>query len=59
MEMGLSMVFVGHVDFLLGALVHGVVLRHFSLRRGQAMESAFSNVITLASGLLVRHDIFM
>ncbi|KAK2887085.1 hypothetical protein Q8A67_015313 [Cirrhinus molitorella] len=52
MKMGLSMVLVGHVNFLLGALVHGVVLRHFSLQRGQAMESAISNVIALAAGLL-------
>uniref|UniRef100_A0A8C1KPX2 Transmembrane protein 54b n=1 Tax=Cyprinus carpio TaxID=7962 RepID=A0A8C1KPX2_CYPCA len=52
MKMGLSMVLVGHVNFLLGALVHGVVLRHFSLQRGQAMESALSNVIALAAGLL-------
>uniref|UniRef100_A0A672SF57 Transmembrane protein 54b n=1 Tax=Sinocyclocheilus grahami TaxID=75366 RepID=A0A672SF57_SINGR len=43
--MKISMVLVGHVNFLLGALVHGVVLRHFSLQRGQAMESAISNVI--------------
>ncbi|KAF4100310.1 transmembrane protein 54b [Onychostoma macrolepis] len=52
MKMGLSMVLVGHVNFLLSALVHGVVLRHFSLQRGQAMESAISNVIALATGLL-------
>ncbi|XP_026113268.1 transmembrane protein 54b [Carassius auratus] len=52
MKMGLSMVLVGHVNFLLGALVHGVVLRHFSLQRGQAMESAISNVIALTAGLL-------
>ncbi|XP_042600761.1 keratinocyte-associated protein 3-like isoform X2 [Cyprinus carpio] len=52
MKMGLCMVLVGHVNFLLGALVHGVVLRHFSLQRGQAMESAISNIIALATGLL-------
>ncbi|XP_067282352.1 transmembrane protein 54b isoform X2 [Pseudorasbora parva] len=52
MKMGLSMVLVGHVNFLLAALVHGVVLRHFSLHRGQAMESAISNVIALSAGLL-------
>ncbi|XP_043073113.1 transmembrane protein 54b isoform X2 [Puntigrus tetrazona] len=52
MKMGLCMVLVGHVNFLLAALVHGVVLRHFSLQRGQAMESAISNVIALAAGLL-------
>ncbi|XP_056336479.1 transmembrane protein 54b isoform X2 [Danio aesculapii] len=52
MKMGLSMVLVGHVNFLLAALVHGVVLRHFSLQRGQAMESAISNVIALTAGML-------
>ncbi|TRY84373.1 hypothetical protein DNTS_025460, partial [Danionella cerebrum] len=52
MKMGLCMVLVGHVNFLLGALVHGVVLRHFSLQRGQAMESAISNVIALVAGML-------
>ncbi|XP_048057316.1 transmembrane protein 54b [Megalobrama amblycephala] len=52
MKMGLCMVLVGHVNFLLSALVHGVVLRHFSLQRGQAMESAISNVIALTAGLL-------
>uniref|UniRef100_A0A3P9MYC1 Transmembrane protein 54a n=1 Tax=Poecilia reticulata TaxID=8081 RepID=A0A3P9MYC1_POERE len=29
MKMGLTLVLVGHVNFLLGALVHGVVLRYF------------------------------
>lgn len=59
MKMGLCMVLVGHVNFLLGALVHGVVLRHFSLQRGQAMESAISNVLALTAGLLVRRDIIV
>lgn len=59
MKIGLSMVLVGHVNFLLAALVHGVVLRYFSLHaRGQAIESAISNVIALAAGLMVGHDIF-
>ncbi|XP_055075287.2 transmembrane protein 54b isoform X1 [Misgurnus anguillicaudatus] len=53
MKIGISMVLVGHANFLLGALVHGVVLRHFSLHvLGQAMESAISNVIALTAGLL-------
>ncbi|XP_057209997.1 transmembrane protein 54b [Triplophysa rosa] len=53
MKIGLSMVLVGHVNFLLAALVHGVVLRYFSLHvRGQAIESAISNVIALAAGLM-------
>uniref|UniRef100_A0A3Q2Z4Y2 Transmembrane protein 54b n=1 Tax=Hippocampus comes TaxID=109280 RepID=A0A3Q2Z4Y2_HIPCM len=54
MKMGLSMVLVGHVNFLLGALVHGVVLRHINLhKQARAMEYAISNVVALASGLMV------
>lgn len=60
MKTGLSMVLVGHVNFLLAALVHGVVLRYFSFHvRGQAMESAISNVIALTAGLMVGHDIYL
>nr|XP_049607608.1 transmembrane protein 54b isoform X4 [Syngnathus scovelli] len=53
MKMGLSMVLVGHVNFLLGALVHGVVLRHINLhKQARAMEYAISNVVALTSGLV-------
>lgn len=53
MKMGLSMVLVGHVNFLLGALVHGVVLRHINLhKQARAMEYAISNVVAMTSGLL-------
>ncbi|XP_034455260.1 transmembrane protein 54b isoform X2 [Hippoglossus hippoglossus] len=53
MKMGLCMVLIGHVNFLLGALVHGVVLRHVSLhKQAGAMEYAISNVVALTSGLV-------
>ncbi|XP_068189970.1 transmembrane protein 54-like isoform X2 [Antennarius striatus] len=53
MKMGLSMVVTGHVNFLLGALVHGVVLRHITLhKQARAMEYATSNVVALTSGLV-------
>ncbi|XP_045915034.1 keratinocyte-associated protein 3-like isoform X2 [Micropterus dolomieu] len=53
MKMGLSMVLIGHVNFLLGALVHGVVLRHINLHmQAQAMEYAITNVVALTSGLV-------
>ncbi|XP_049458083.1 transmembrane protein 54b isoform X1 [Epinephelus fuscoguttatus] len=53
MKMGLSMVLIGHVNFLLGALVHGVVLRHINLhKQARAMEYAISNVVALTSGLI-------
>ncbi|KAI3358352.1 hypothetical protein L3Q82_014793, partial [Scortum barcoo] len=53
MKMGLSVVLVGHVTFLLGALVHGVVLRHIDLHmEARAVEYAISNVVALTSGLI-------
>lgn len=54
MKMGLSVILIGHVNFLLGALVHGAVLRHINLhKQARAMEYSISNVMALASGLLV------
>ncbi|KAJ4927663.1 hypothetical protein JOQ06_015468 [Pogonophryne albipinna] len=53
MKMGLSMVLIGHMNFLLGALVHGVVLRHINFHKhARAMEYAISNVVALTSGLV-------
>ncbi|XP_072532095.1 transmembrane protein 54b isoform X2 [Salminus brasiliensis] len=50
MKVGLCMVLVGHVNFLLGALVHGTVLRHVSLG-AQTLEYSISNILALAAGL--------
>ncbi|XP_026209946.1 transmembrane protein 54a [Anabas testudineus] len=53
MKMGLGLVLVGHVNFLLGALVHGAVLRHISiLSEPQTLMYAISNVIAIVAGLV-------
>ncbi|XP_029022231.1 transmembrane protein 54-like isoform X2 [Betta splendens] len=53
MKMGLSVVCVGHVNFLLGALVHGVVLRHIGLsERAGVAQVVASNVLALVTGLI-------
>ncbi|XP_060918304.1 transmembrane protein 54a [Labrus mixtus] len=53
MKMGLGLVLVGHVNFLLGALVHGAVLRHINLHSAAStMEYAISNVIAIVAGLV-------
>ncbi|KAF6729779.1 Transmembrane protein 54 [Oryzias melastigma] len=53
MKMGLSAIMVGHVNFLLGALVHGVVLRHINQhRQARAMLYSISNVVALTSGMV-------
>ncbi|XP_069575793.1 transmembrane protein 54a [Brachyistius frenatus] len=53
MKMGLGMVLVGHVNFLLGALVHGAVLRHINVHSlARTMVYAISNVIAIVAGLV-------
>lgn len=53
MKMGLGLVLVGHVNFLLGALVHGVVLRHINEHpEARSMVYAISNVIAIVAGLI-------
>lgn len=52
MKMGLGLVLVGHVNFLLGALVHGAVLRHINVHhQARTMVYAISNVIAIVVGL--------
>lgn len=54
MKMGLGLVLVGHVNFLLGALVHGAVLRHINVHsQARVMVYAISNVLAIVAGLLV------
>ncbi|XP_028293720.1 transmembrane protein 54a [Gouania willdenowi] len=53
MKMGLGLVLVGHVNFLLGALVHGAVLRHINLHaQARTLVYATANVIAIVAGLL-------
>ncbi|XP_026163848.1 transmembrane protein 54a [Mastacembelus armatus] len=53
MKMGLGLVLVGHVNFLLGALVHGAVLRHISeYPRPETQMYAISDIIAIVAGLL-------
>ncbi|XP_029349932.1 transmembrane protein 54a [Echeneis naucrates] len=53
MKMGLGLVLVGHVNFVLGALVHGAVLRHINVHeQARTMVYAISNVIAMVAGLV-------
>lgn len=55
MKMGLALVLVGHVNFILGALVHSTVLRHISLQRQvKNLVYPIANIIAIVAGLLVR-----
>ncbi|TDG98680.1 hypothetical protein EPR50_G00202540 [Perca flavescens] len=53
MKMGLGLVLVGHVNFLLGALVHGAVLRHVNVHsQARNMVYSISNIIAIVAGLV-------
>ncbi|XP_061598876.1 transmembrane protein 54a [Cololabis saira] len=53
MKMGLALVLVGHVNFLLGALVHGAVLRHIKIQATlRTIVYTTSNVIAIVEGLV-------
>ncbi|XP_059749345.1 keratinocyte-associated protein 3 isoform X1 [Balaenoptera ricei] len=54
MHVGLALILVGHVNLLLGAVLHGTVLRHVANPRGAVTsEYTTANVISVGSGLLV------
>ncbi|XP_036118178.1 keratinocyte-associated protein 3 [Molossus molossus] len=53
MRVGLALILVGHVNLLLGAVLHGTVLRHVANPRGAVtLEYTTANVISVGSGLL-------
>uniref|UniRef100_W5UIT5 Keratinocyte-associated protein 3 n=1 Tax=Ictalurus punctatus TaxID=7998 RepID=W5UIT5_ICTPU len=53
MTKGLTLIVVGHVNFILGAIVHGSVLRHISKPSGKiSTKYTVSNIIAVTSGLL-------
>lgn len=54
MRVGLALILVGHVNLLLGAVLHGTVLRHVANPHGAVTpEYTTANIISVGSGLLV------
>ncbi|TWW67418.1 Nuclear receptor-binding protein [Takifugu flavidus] len=53
MKTGLTLILVGHINFILGAIVHGSVLRHISNPTDHiTTEYTLANIISVTSGLL-------
>ncbi|XP_068184264.1 keratinocyte-associated protein 3 isoform X1 [Antennarius striatus] len=53
MKKGLTLILVGHINFILGAIVHGSVLRHISKpSQHVTTEYTVANIISVTSGLL-------
>ncbi|KAL0969309.1 hypothetical protein UPYG_G00225360 [Umbra pygmaea] len=53
MKKGLTLILVGHINFILGAIVHGSILRHISKPNNKiTTEFTAANIISVTSGLL-------
>ncbi|XP_056112035.1 keratinocyte-associated protein 3 [Rhinichthys klamathensis goyatoka] len=53
MKKGLTLIVIGHVNFILSAILHGSVLRHVSKPSNEiSTEYTISNIISVSSGLL-------
>ncbi|XP_029530992.1 keratinocyte-associated protein 3-like [Oncorhynchus nerka] len=53
MKKGFTLILVGHINFILGAIVHGSILRHISKPNDQiTTEFTAANIISVTSGLL-------
>ncbi|XP_053315538.1 keratinocyte-associated protein 3 isoform X2 [Spea bombifrons] len=53
MRAGIALIFIGHVNFILGAIVHGTVLRHVANpEKRVSPEYCTANIISVVSGLL-------
>ncbi|XP_053565370.1 keratinocyte-associated protein 3 [Bombina bombina] len=53
MRTGIALIFVGHVNFIIGAIVHGTVLRHVSNpEKRVSPEYCTANITSVVSGLL-------
>ncbi|XP_069599583.1 keratinocyte-associated protein 3-like isoform X2 [Ranitomeya imitator] len=53
MRTGIALIFIGHVNFILGAIVHGTVLRHVANpEKRVSPEYCTANIISVVSGLL-------
>ncbi|XP_078262018.1 keratinocyte-associated protein 3 [Rhinoraja longicauda] len=53
MKKGIALIFIGHINFIIGAIVHGTVLRHISKPKDHmTIEYSVANIISVISGLL-------
>ncbi|XP_072103244.1 keratinocyte-associated protein 3-like isoform X4 [Mobula birostris] len=53
MKVGIVLIITGHLNFILGAIVHGTILRHVTLPgNGLSVEYSVTNVFVAISGIL-------
>ncbi|XP_063300601.1 transmembrane protein 54 [Pelobates fuscus] len=53
MKLGLALIVVGHLNFIFGAIVHGLVLRHVSqIKDNESWHYSIANITAVASAIL-------
>ncbi|XP_051892117.1 transmembrane protein 54-like isoform X2 [Pristis pectinata] len=53
MKIGIALIITGHLNFILGAIVHGTVLRYVTLPgNGMSVEYSVANIFAALSGIL-------
>ncbi|XP_078094038.1 keratinocyte-associated protein 3-like [Mustelus asterias] len=53
MKVGIALIITGHLNFILGAITHGTVLRHVTLPGdGISVEYSVTNIMSAISGIL-------
>ncbi|XP_069478551.1 transmembrane protein 54 [Ambystoma mexicanum] len=53
MKLGLALLVVGHLNFIVGAIVHGLVLRHvIKLQDMVSLQYSITNTLTVVSAIL-------
>uniref|UniRef100_A0A8C5M2S4 Transmembrane protein 54 n=1 Tax=Leptobrachium leishanense TaxID=445787 RepID=A0A8C5M2S4_9ANUR len=60
MKLGLALIVVGHLNFIFGAIVHGLVLRHVSeLKDTVSVHYSMANITAVASAILVIANVYI
>lgn len=53
MKQGLALIVIGHLNFIVGAIVHGLVLRHvIKLEDSLSLQYSVTNITAVASAIL-------
>ncbi|KAM4794845.1 transmembrane protein 54 [Rhinophrynus dorsalis] len=53
MKLGLALIVIGHLNFIVGAIVHGLVLRHMAkLQDNVALQYSVANITSVVSAIM-------
>ncbi|GCB67061.1 hypothetical protein scyTo_0007987 [Scyliorhinus torazame] len=60
MKVGIALIITGHLNFILGAITHGTVLRHVTAPGdGISVEYSVTSIMSAISGILVLSNCYL